>query len=406
MPLVGSSPGLHRYDAGACCPEHVAELSVERRTRARGRQPAAPPHRGHPHHQSLVVTPAVVAHRGASGHRPEHTLDAYRLAIRMGADDIELDLVSTRDGVLVARHEAELSVTTDVADHHELADRRTTRLLDGVERDGWFAEDLTLAELKRLAARERHPELRPGSAAYDRTSGIPTFNEVLAMVHAESVRAGRTVGVMAELKHAAHHDTLGLPMDRALLADLRRHGLDHPRSRVTVMSFEPTVLRRLARQTTIPLVQLLDDADRTPPDLRAAGDRTTYGDLCTPEGLTAIDEYADGIGPRSTLVLPRDADGACGDPSGLVRAAHRLWLTVHVWTLRQENRYLPTNLRGPGGPADPGDLAAEARLLLDAGVDGLITDHPDVLLDLLDERSPAVHRAPAPRTPVTTSLGA
>ena len=143
MPLVGSSPGLHRYDAGACCPEHVAELSVERRTRARGRQPAAPPHRGHPHHQSLVVTPAVVAHRGASGHRPEHTLDAYRLAIRMGADDIELDLVSTRDGVLVARHEAELSGTTDVADHHELADRRTTRLLDGVERDGWFAEDLS-----------------------------------------------------------------------------------------------------------------------------------------------------------------------------------------------------------------------------------------------------------------------
>ena len=119
-----------------------------------------------------------------------------------------------------------------------------------------------------------------------------------------------------------------------------------------------------------------------------------------------LTRYADGIGPRSTLVLPRDADGACGDPSGLVRAAHRLWLTVHVWTLRQENRYLPTNLRGPGGPADPGDLAAEARLLLDAGVDGLITDHPDVLLDLLDERSPAVHRAPAPRTPVTTSLGA
>ena len=353
-----------------------------------------------------MVTPAVVAHRGASGYRPEHTLDAYRLAIRMGVDDIELDLVCTRDGVLVARHEAELSATTDVADHHAFADRRTTRRVDGVDREGWFTEDFTIAELKRLAARERHPDLRPASAAYDRTSGIPTFNEVLAMVHAESARAGRTVGVAAELKHAAHHDTLGLPMDRALLAELRRHGLDHPRSRVTVMSFEPTILRRLARQTRLPLVQLLDDADRTPPDLLAAGDRTTYGDLCTREGLAAIDEYADGIGPRVSLVLPRDEAGAVGDPSNLVREAHRLWLTVHVWTLRLENHYLPTNLRGPGGPADPGDLAADTRMLLEAGVDGLITDHPDLLLDLLDERSPAVHRAPAARTPAATSLEA
>jgi glycerophosphoryl diester phosphodiesterase len=355
-------------------------------------------------HRSLVVTPAVVAHRGASGYRPEHTLGAYRLAIRMGVDDIEVDLVSTRDGVLVARHEGELSATTDVADHPELADRRTTRWVDGVEREGWFTEDLTVAELKRLAARERHPELRPGSAAHDRTEGVATFNEVLAMVHAESVRAGRTVGVMAELKHAAHHDTLGLPLDRPLLADLRRYGLDHPRSRVTVMSFEPTVLRRLARQTTLPLVQLLDRPDRTPPDLRAAGDRTTYGDLCTPEGLAAIDEYADGIGPRSSLVLPRDGRGVVGEPSGLVRAAHRLWLTVLVWTLRRENRHLPTNLRGPGGPADPGDVVAEARMLLDAGVDGLISDHPDLLLDLLDERSRAVHRPPAPRTSGHSSL--
>ena len=222
------------------------------------------------------------------------------------------------------------------------------------------------------------------------------------MVHAESARSGRTVGVMAELKHATHHDALGLPLDRALLADLRRHGLDHPRSRVTVMSFETTVLRRLAGQTGVPLVQLLDDADRRPPDLAAVGDPTTYADLCTPEGLARIDEYADGIGPRLALVLPRDADDNVTVPSTLVRDAHRLWLTVHVWTLRRENRFLPANLRGPGGPETPGDLARVARLLLDAGVDGLITDHPDLLLDVLDERPSGVH--PRSDRPVTRGL--
>ena len=157
------------------------------------------------------------------------------------------------------------------------------------------------------------------------------------------------------------------------------------------MSFETTVLRRLAGQTGVPLVQLLDDADCRPPDLAAVGDPTTYADLCTPEGLARIDEYADGIGPRLALVLPRDADDNVTVPSTLVRDAHRLWLTVHVWTLRRENRFLPANLRGPGGPETPGDLARVARLLLDAGVDGLITDHPDLLLDVLDERPSGVH---------------
>ena len=357
-------------------------------------------------HPSLVVTPAVVAHRGACGYRPEHTLEAYRLAIRLGADDIELDLVSTRDGVLIARHEVELSATTDVAALPRFAGRHTTRVLDGVERAGWFAEDFTLAEIKQLTARERFPDLRPGSSAYDGSCGIPTFNEVLAMVHAESVRAGRTVGVMAELKHATYHAAAGLPLDAPLLADLRRHGLDHPRARVTVMSFETTVLRRLAGQTMVPLVQLLDDAARRPPDLVAAGDPTTYGDLCTPEGLARIDEYADGIGPRVALVLPRDAVGRVSGPSPLVRDAHRLWLTVHVWTLRLENRFLPTNLRTAAGPEAPGDLAREARLLLDAGVDGLITDHPDLLLDVLDQRPPDVHLRPAAWPSGATSLEA
>lgn len=337
---------------------------------------------------SLVLTPAVVAHRGASGHRPEHTLDAYRTAIRMGADDIELDLVITRDGVLVARHDAELSRTTDVADHPELAHLRTTRTIDGVESTGWFVEDLTLAEVKRLAARERMPGMRPANTAFDGAEGVPTFTEVLAMVGAESVRRGRTVGVMVELKHAAHFESVGLPLDRPVLADLGRHGLDHPWARVTLMSFETTVLRRLAGRTRLPVVQLLAAAHERPADLAATGDPTTYGDLATRDGLAWIDDYADGIGPHKALVLPRDAAGAVGEPSSLVRDAHRAWLTVHVWTLRAENRFLPTNLRAGDDPAAHGDLAGEVRSLLDAGVDGVITDHPAVALRVA--RSPGV----------------
>lgn len=337
---------------------------------------------------SLVLTPAVVAHRGASGHRPEHTLDAYRTAIRMGADDIELDLVITRDGVLVARHDAELSRTTDVADHPELAHLRTTRTIDGVESTGWFVEDLTLAEVKRLAARERMPGMRPANTAFDGAEGVPTFTEVLAMVGAESVRRGRTVGVMVELKHAAHFESVGLPLDRPVLADLGRHGLDHPWARVTLMSFETTVLRRLAGRTRLPVVQLLAATHERPADLAATGDPTTYGDLATRDGLAWIDDYADGIGPHKALVLPRDAAGAVDEPSSLVRDAHRAWLTVHVWTLRAENRFLPTNLRAGDDPAAHGDLAGEVRSLLDAGVDGVITDHPAVALRVA--RSPGV----------------
>ena len=312
---------------------------------------------------SLVLTPAVVAHRGASGHRPEHTLEAYRTAIRMGVDDIELDLVATRDGVLVARHDLELSATTDVASRADLAHLRRSRTVDGVEQRGWFLQDLTLAEVKTLAARERLPATRPGNTAYDGAEGVPTLNEVLAMVGAESVRRGRPVGVLLELKHATHHDEAGLPLDVPLLRDLARHGLDHPWARVTLMSFETAVLRRLAGRTRLAVVQLLD-----------------VGDLPTPEGLDRIDEYADGIGPHRSLVLPRDGGGAIGEPSTLVRDAHRRGLTVHVWTVRGENRYLPSNLRRGDAPDALGDMAAEVRALVAAGVDGVITDHPEAAI--------------------------
>ncbi len=328
---------------------------------------------------SLLLTPTVAAHRGASGSRPEHTLDAYRTAIRMGADEIELDLVVTADGVLVARHDAELSTTTDVARHPEYAARHTTKVVDGTTMTGWFVEDFTIAELKRLAARERFPRLRPDNVHHDGAEGVPTFSEVLAMVGAESIRRGRGVGVLVELKHAVRFAQLGLPLVEPLLADLARHGLDHAWSRVTLMSFETGVLRELAGRTRLPIVQLIGPGAGSPPDL-SADETWSFDELVTPEGLARIDEYADGIGPHKNRVLPRDAAGCIGAPSRIVRDAHRLGLTVHVWTLRAENRFLPTNLRIGSSPRAHGDLAGEVAAVLAAGVDTVITDHPEVAL--------------------------
>lgn len=336
---------------------------------------------------SLVVTPGVTAHRGASGYRPEHTLDAYRTAIRAGVDDIELDLVCTADGVLIARHENELSLTTDVARHERFAARRTSRVVDGERITGWFAEDFTVAELKLLTARERFADLRPHSAAYDGREGLPTLTEVLAMVDAESVRRGRTVGVMLELKHVEHARTRGLDYEGALLTALRRHDLDHPRSRVTLMSFETAVLHRLAAATKVQIVQLLDRYDRQPPDAIVRKEATAYADLASPAGLDAMERYADGIGVAKSLVLPPLADGSLGSPTRLVREAHRRWLNVQVWTLRAENRFLPTDLRSGADPAAFGDLAAEAHAFLDAGVDGITTDHPEIVLDVVRSRA-------------------
>ncbi|WP_244929820.1 glycerophosphodiester phosphodiesterase family protein [Nocardioides sp. W7] len=313
------------------------------------------------HTSRLAVTPAVVAHRGASGYRPEHTLDAYRTAIRMGADAIELDLVPTADGVLLARHENELSLTTDVAEHPGLAHLRTTKVVDGHAMTGWFSEDLTLAEVRTLAARERRPGLRPGNTVHDGREGVPTLDEVLTMVAAETVRRGRAVGLLLELKSSPYFDALDRSLDEPLLADLRRHGLDHARSRVTLMSFDTAILRRLAPRTKVPLVQLLD-----------------VGDPFDGPALDAIEEYADGIGVHQDLVLPRTADGALDLPTRLVRDAHRRWLDVYVWTLRAENHYLPTDFRVGEDPAGLGDLGGLAEAFLDAGVDGLITDHPDL----------------------------
>jgi glycerophosphoryl diester phosphodiesterase len=303
-----------------------------------------------------AVAPLVIAHRGASGHRPEHTIEAYTLAIEMGADVIEPDLVSTKDGVLVARHENEIGGTTDVS--VKFPDRQRTKTIDGTSVTGWFTEDFTLAEIKTLRARER---LEFRSHAYDGRFAIPTFDEVLALASRKSIELGRPIGVYPETKHPTYFRGIGLPIEDRLLAALRMHGLTDETSSVFVQSFEPSSLRYLRSRTPVRLVQLTD---------RAAD--------VTPQKLAEIATYADGIGVEKKLIIPVDEDGTAQAPTTLVRDAHAAKLFVHVWTLRREPRFLPASYHG--------DLAAEVRRFVETGIDGLFTDFPDVAAGVIKGR--------------------
>jgi glycerophosphoryl diester phosphodiesterase len=337
---------------------------------------------------SQAVTPLVIGHRGASGYRPEHTLAAYRLAIQLGADFIEPDLVSTSDGVLIARHENEIGGTTDVADHPEFADRRTTKTIDGQALTGWFTEDFTLSEIKTLRAKERLPAIRPSNTRYDGRYQIPTLDEVLDLARDQSRSTGRRIGVYPETKHPTYFDSIGLSLEEPLLRELRRHRLDKKSSKVIIQSFETTNLKELNRRTPVFLVQLLD-ATGAPYDLVAAGDPRTYRDLVTATGLHAVAGYADGVGASKDLVLPRDpATGATGEPSTLVADAHQEGLRVHIFTLRAENQFMATNFRRGTDPNATGDLYAETQAFLEAGVDGLFTDNPDVAVEARDDWLP------------------
>jgi glycerophosphoryl diester phosphodiesterase len=290
----------------------------------------------------------VIAHRGASGARPEHTLAAYRLAIEEGADYIEPDLVMTCDGVLVARHENEIGGTTDVAQHPQFAARRRTQIIDGKTVTGWFTEDFTLAEIKTLRARERLPQLRPQNCAFDGRFAVPTFDEIMQL--ASGANRGRDaaakVGVYPETKHPAHFAGIGLPLEVALLDSLRRHDYAAEGSPVFIQSFDPQNLRKLRAQTSLPLVQLLEHE---------------LGDL------GGIATYADGIGIAKSLASAE-----------AVRAAQTLNLKVHVWTFRAENRYLPEDLRIGDSPAAHGDLEGEIERFLSRGIDGFFVDYPAI----------------------------
>ncbi|MEO6185554.1 MAG: glycerophosphodiester phosphodiesterase [Steroidobacteraceae bacterium] len=317
----------------------------------------------------------LIAHRGASGYLPEHTLPAYALAVLQGADYIEPDLVATRDGVLVARHENEISGTTDVAAHDTFAGRRRVQTIDGVLMDGWFTEDFTLAELKTLRARERIPQLRPGNARHDGQFEIPTFNEILeylAQVNATRVQGGLApVGVYPETKHPSHFASIGLALEPLLLASLA-HGLGV--APVFIQSFEVANLQQLRKQSAYPLVQLMS-ADGGPWDRTAAGDASEYSVMCTPAGLRQIAGYANAIGVQKNMVMRESVDGVLVATS-LVEAAHAAGLAVHAWTFRAENQFLPAALRRGSESSAHGDMPREIRAFVAAGVDGLFCDHP------------------------------
>ncbi len=323
-------------------------------------------------------SPIVIGHRGASGYRPEHTLGSYELAARLGADYLEPDLVITKDGVAVCRHEPEIGGTTDVGQHPEFAARKVTKQLDGAAVTGWFTEDFTLAELKTLRAVERLPQVRQHNTLFDGRYEIPTFQEMLDLRKRLSSELGREVGVYPETKHPTYFQNLGMPLEQLLVDILQRNGLNNPNAPVFVQSFEVTNLRQLR---TLGLrtaaVQLLSTTG-SPYDTVAAGHGPTYADLTTPAGLRGIAAYAQGIGPDKLQVIPRAADGTLGHPTALVADAHAAGLAVHPYTFRAENTFLPVDYQRGTVPSDYGRAIDEQVSYLRAGIDGLFTDQADI----------------------------
>ncbi|WP_460889152.1 esterase-like activity of phytase family protein [Promicromonospora xylanilytica] len=319
----------------------------------------------------------VVGHRGASGYRPEHTLAAYETAINQCVDYIEPDVVPTKDGVLVARHENEIGGTTDVAAHPEFADRRTTKTIDGTSITGWFTEDFTLAELRTLRAEERLPQVRPQNVAFDGLYQVPTLDEVLDLARNSRTCDGAPVGVYPETKHPSYFDSIGLSLEEPLVRELHRNGFDHANAPVIVQSFEVGNLQDLDEMTDVRLGQLVSNSG-APYDLVAAGDPRTYADLVTAEGLADIAAYADGIGAEKNVLIPRHADGTLAEPSPVIDDAHDAGLEVHTWTFRRENQFLAADFRSSADPNGVGDMVGEVRVFMEAGLDGFFTDNPDL----------------------------
>ena len=353
----------------------------------------------HGAHQPEAAKPLLIAHRGASGYVPEHTLAAYWLAIEQGADYVEPDLVSTKDGVLVARHENAIAIvdangnvreaTTDVAERPEFANRKATKLIDGVSITGWFTEDFSLAELKTLRARERLPQLRVANTRFDDMFEVPTFEEVLQLVaqanerrQQQALATGgwkaalkvKPIGVYPETKHPTYFDGIGLSLEEPLVRTLHKHGYRFKTSPVFIQSFEVSNLKDLAKMTRVPLVQLLNGSGK-PYDFVVKADARTYADLAKPEGLKEIARYASGIGANTNLMIPL-VGGRLGTPTSLVQDAHAAGLIVHGWTFRAENNFLPNEFDSSANPADLGDLAGQIKAFLALGMDGFFSDHP------------------------------
>ncbi|MGW5652307.1 glycerophosphodiester phosphodiesterase [Streptomyces humi] len=336
---------------------------------------------GHGGGLKSLPKPTVIGHRGSSGYRPEHTFGSYDLALDLGADIVEAgDLVPTRDGHLVCRHEPEIGGTTNVADHPEFADRRTTKTLDGVPTTGWFTEDFTLAELKTLRAVERIPANRPHNTLYNGRWEIPTFEEVLKWQDEQTRKRGKQVWIYPETKHPTYFRRLGLGLEERVAKLLRKHGKDKRNSPVILQSFEPTSIQRLNTLVDNPLVVLLSAANTQPYDFVATGDPRTVADLITPKGLREIAGYAQGIGPTLDLVIPKDANGDLTKPSTLVADAHKVGLILHPYTMRNENPFLPPAFR-KGSAADAyGNVFPVFQAYFETGIDGVFTDNADTAL--------------------------
>ena len=341
-------------------------------------------------------SPIVIGHRGAAGYRLENTLSSFSHAIDLGADFIEPDLVCTRDGFLVARHDNALALveadslvssTTDVAERPEFQNRKTTKTVEGSAATGWFTEDFTLAELKTLRCREQYPQLRPENTAFDDQEAIPTLHEIVELVRRKSISAGRPVGIFIETKYPSYFNGIGLPYEKLLLDQLAESGASSGEPPVILESFEAPHLRRLSGSTPIPLVQLIGGSE----DERPSAPST---EILSPAKLEAIGGYAIGISAEKELVIPRGPDQNLQQPTSIVHEAHAAGLAVFVWTFRNENYFLPPSLRRGDSESDPyylrrhGDAAAELRAFLDLGVDGVFSDHPDAAAAVVGELRP------------------
>ncbi|MFZ6676788.1 glycerophosphodiester phosphodiesterase [Undibacterium sp. Tian12W] len=333
--------------------------------------------------------PTVTGHRGASALRPEHTLASYQRAIDDGADIVEPDLVATKDGVLVARHENDITGTTNVSTLPQFAARKTTKTIDGIPVTGWFTEDFTLAELKTIRAKERIPANRPANTVFDGQFEIPTLQEVIDLVKQQAKEKNRVIGIYPETKHPTYFKSIGLPLEKRLVDVLVANGYKGKNAAVFIQSFEVANLKELRGMTDMRLVQLVDNPlnppvngvpRNAPYDFIAAGSNRTYADLVTPAGLKEIAQYADAVSPYKEVIIPRDTKNELGAATSFVTDAHAAGLKVHTWTLRPENPFLPPSMRlgDPASLTQRGDSIAEITAYLKAGIDGFFTDDPAV----------------------------
>ncbi|CAH0600442.1 unnamed protein product [Chrysodeixis includens] len=328
---------------------------------------------------SEFCSPLVIGHRGASGYVPEHTLGSYALAIVLGADYIEPDLVITSDKQVISRHENELSVGTDVTNHPEFASRRRTQNIDGNEVTGWFTEDFTLAELKTLRVVERIPDIRPGNARLNGAFQIVTFQEIIDLAKSLQVSQNRVIGLYPEIKHSTHFRNIGLPLEQAVVDILHQNGYKGASAPVYIQSFEVNNLKELKNITQLRLLQLFDSKSMSPYDQVQQGSNLTYGAMATPEGLREVATYAYAVGPDKSYIIPRDENNNLGEPTTFVADAHAAGLKVHPYTFRAENNFLPAQFQSVDrNPTSIGNFTAEIQAFFDAGVDGLFSDQPDI----------------------------